>query len=120
TRELAAVGDAGDDALGDVDVELRSRVVVEEEQRLRALDEHVVDAHRDEVDADLVVCVVLYRELDLRADAVGARNEHGIAKTFRHAEERTEAAQAADDLGTHRSLHGRLDALDELVARVDV
>ena len=56
-RRLAAVGDAADDFGGDVDVELAAGEVVEEEQRLGALHEDVVDAHRDEVDADGVVAV---------------------------------------------------------------
>ena len=38
----------------------------------------------------------------------------------RHLDQRAEAAEAAEHLGAHRALHGRLDALDELVARVDV
>src|SRR5690606_18217223 len=77
-------------------------------------------AHRDEVDADAVVRAVLDRELELRADAVGARNEDGLAIAFRHAEQPAEPAQTADDLGAQRALHGGLDSLDERVARVDV
>ncbi len=52
---LAAGGDALDHVGRDVDVELAAGEVVEEEQRLGALHEDVVDAHRDEVDADGVV-----------------------------------------------------------------
>ena len=48
----AAVGDARDELLDLVGVELADRDVVEEEQRLGALAHDVVDAHRDEVDAD--------------------------------------------------------------------
>ena len=51
----AALGDAGDDRSRDAGVELAGREIVEEEQRLGALDDEVVDAHRDEVDADAVV-----------------------------------------------------------------
>ena len=70
---LAAARDALDDLAGDGDVELAAGEVVEEEQRLGALDQDVVDAHRDEVDADRVVAVERERELELGADAVGAR-----------------------------------------------
>ena len=38
----------------------------------------------------------------------------------RHLDQRAEAADAAEHLAAHRALHGGLDALDELVARVDV
>ena len=61
----AALGDAGDHARGDVDVERAGREVVEEEQRLGAGDEHVVDAHRDEIDADRVVAPVANAVLSL-------------------------------------------------------
>ena len=46
---------------GDVDVELAAGEVVEEEERLGALHEDVVDAHRHEIDADRVVAVELRR-----------------------------------------------------------
>ena len=52
------------------------REIVEEEQRLGALDQDVVDAVIDEIDADGVVPVGQERDLQLGADAVGARDEH--------------------------------------------
>ena len=76
---LAAVGDAGDHPLGDADVELAGGEVVEEEQRLGAGHGHVVDAHRDQVDADRVVAPGQERELQLGADAVGARHQQRLA-----------------------------------------
>ena len=75
----AALGDAGDDAPPGVDVELAAGVVVEEEQRLGALDHDVVDAHRHQVDADRVGNAGLDRDLELGADAVGARHQDRIA-----------------------------------------
>ena len=74
-RLPAALGDAADDARAGLDVERAGREVVEEEQRLGAGDEHVVDAHRDEVDADRVVAVRRERRLQLRADTIGAADE---------------------------------------------
>ena len=47
----AAVGDALDERRDALRVEAADRDVVEEEQRPRARAEHVVDAHRDQVDA---------------------------------------------------------------------
>ena len=52
---FAARGDALDHVGGGVDVELAAGEVVEEEQRLGALHQDVVDAHRHQVDADGVV-----------------------------------------------------------------
>ena len=79
-----------------VDVEMAGGVVVEEEQRLGALDDDVVDAHRHQVDADRVVDAGLDRHLELGADAVGARNQDGVLETCRlEVEQAAEAAQTA-------------------------
>ena len=48
-------------ALATADVELLADVVVEKEQRLGALHQDVVDAHRDQVDADRVVPAAVRR-----------------------------------------------------------
>ena len=60
------------------------------------------------------------RELELGADAVGARDEHRLAIALRQLDERAEAADAGEHLGAQRALRERLDALDERVAGVDV
>ncbi len=103
-----------------VDVEPLADVVVEEEQRLRALDQDVVDAHRDEIDADRVVAAERERELQLGADAVGARHQHGLAIALRQLDQRAESADAGQHLRAQRPLRERLDPLDERVAGVDV
>ena len=69
----AGRGHAADDRLGDVRRQPAGREVVEEEQRLGALHQDVVDAVVDEIDADRVVPVGQERDLQLGADAVGAR-----------------------------------------------
>ncbi len=58
--------------------------------------------------------------LSLVPDAVGAADEHGLLEPGRDAAEAREAADVAHDLGDARRRGERLDALDELVARVDV
>ena len=73
------VGDAGDHALGRCHVELAAGKVVEEEQRLRALHHQIVDAHGDEIDADGRMPAGIDRDLELGADPVGRRDQHGIA-----------------------------------------
>ena len=94
------------------DVEPLADVIVEEEQRLGALHENVVDAHRDEVDADRVVAIQCERELELGADAVGARDEHRLAIARRHRHQRAEAADAGQHLRAHRAPGEQLDGLD--------
>ena len=79
-REPAAAAMPRDEVGAAPDVEPSAREVVEEEQRLGALDQDVVDAHRDQVDADGVVTVEREGELQLRADAVGAGHEHRLLK----------------------------------------
>ena len=76
---LAAFGDARDHALGDAVVELAGGEIVEEEQRLGALHDQVVDAHRDQVDADGIVPVMVDRQLELGADAVVGGDQQRIA-----------------------------------------
>ena len=117
----AALDDAFDDRLGDVDAELAGGVVVEEEQRLGALHDDVVHAHRDQVDADRVVAAGLDRQPQLGADAVGAGDQHRLAVAVeRNLEQRAEAAEAAEHLGPHRALDGGLDAFDQFVAGFDI
>ena len=119
-RLLARAGDAADDRLGDADVELAGGEVVEEEERARAAGDDVVHAHADEVEADRVVDAGGEGDLELRPDAVGAAHEDGLLDVGGDAAEPGEAADVADHLGDAGHLRERLDALDELVARVDV
>ena len=121
TRLQAAFHDALDDALRDVDLQAPGRVVVEEEDRLGALHDDVVRAHCNQVDADRVVTAGLDREAQLGADAVGAGDHDRLPKSVQgYLDEGAKSAEAAKHFRAHRALHGRLDALDELVARVDV
>ena len=75
----AAGGDAFDDAGRGRDLELAGGEVVEEEQRLGALADQVVDAHRHQVDADGVEPAGVDREPELGADAVGRGDEDRVA-----------------------------------------
>ena len=90
----ARAGEPFHDLDGDVRIEAAGRQVVEEEERLRALHEDVVDAVVDEVRADGAVDAAHERDAQLRADAVGARDEHRIAVAARA--EAEEPAERAD------------------------
>jgi hypothetical protein len=118
--EFAAVRDAFDDLGRHVDVELLADEIIEEEQRLGALHEHVVDTHRDEVDADRVVASKAQRQVQLRADPVGAGDEHRLAEALADLDQCAEAADAGQHLRAQRPLRERLDPFDERIAGVDV
>ena len=81
--QFARACDTFDHALGDVDVEARRSVVVQEQERFAAGDEHVVHAHRNQILADAVVPVLIDREFEFCADAVGAGDQHGLAISAR-------------------------------------
>eukprot|EP01092_Planopodium_desertum_P014841 TRINITY_DN7609_c0_g4_i2.p2 TRINITY_DN7609_c0_g4~~TRINITY_DN7609_c0_g4_i2.p2 ORF type:complete len:374 (-),score=160.05 TRINITY_DN7609_c0_g4_i2:543-1664(-) len=116
----AAIGDAAHDGGGGVDVQLAGGEVVQEEQRLGALHQHVVHAHGDQVDADRIVAVQLVGQLQLGADAVGARHQHRLAVLIGQVEQGAEATQAAHHFRTEAALDQGFDPLDQLVAGVDV
>ena len=91
----AAVGDARDDRWGGVLVELAGCEVVEHEQRLRALRQEVVDAHRDQVEpGDLMAAALRFKQLQLGADAVGRRDQQRLLEARRAQVE--QAAEAAE------------------------
>ena len=117
---LASLGDALHDALCDADLELARPEIVEEEQRPGAGRDDVVHAHPDEVEPDRVVDAGEERDLELRADTVGAAHEDGLDDASGHGAEAGKPADVAQDLGNPSHLCERLDALDELVPCVDV
>ena len=117
----ARAGEPLDDLDRDVRVEPAGRQVVEEEQRLRALDEDVVDAVIDEVDADSAVHAGHERDAQLGAHAVGAGDEHRDPRCRRR---RGGTGRRRTDLGQHAGrecpARQRSDPAHDLVARVDV
>jgi len=113
-------GDSLDHVPGDRQIKLAAGEVIEEEQRLGALHQHVIHAHRHQVDADRAVPSQREGELQLGADAVGARDQHRLAVFLRDCAQRAKAADAAEHFGPQGAPRERLDRLDEGVARVDI
>ena len=102
-------------------VEPPRREVVEEEQGLRALHDEVVDAHRDEVDADRVVAAALDGDLELGADAVVGRDQDRVDEAGAlQVEEAAEAAEIGVRTRPACRPDERLDRLDQPVPGVDV
>ncbi len=117
---LAAGGNALHDVGGHLHAQLSAGEVVEEEHGLGAGDEDVVHAHRHEIDADGVVLLHPEGELQLGSHAVRAGDHHGIPELLRHLDQGAETPEVSQHLGAHRAPGEGLDALDQLVARVDV
>ncbi len=118
---LAGVGEAGDDLFDDALIEASGGEVIEKEERGRALDRDIVDAMIDQVCADSVVKAHFKGDLELGANAVGARNQHrrGISGCI-EAKEAAEAADFAEHLFTKGPLCQVFDPLFGAVAAGDV
>jgi hypothetical protein len=86
-QRAAAAAAAGRDALHHLrqggGAELAGGDVIQEEQRFGAAGDHVVDAHRHQVDADAVVATMGLGQVELGADPVGARHQQGAAQSSR-------------------------------------
>ena len=109
----AALGDAADDRRALLGIELAGGEIVEEKQRFRALDDDVVDAHGDEIDADRVMVPGIDGDLQLGADAVIGGDQHRIGKARRlEVEQTAETADLAIGARPARRAHQRLDLLD--------
>ncbi len=116
----ARCSDAGDDLLGHSDVELPRAEVVEEEEGARPAGDDVVDAHADEVEPHGVVDPCGEGDLELGPHPVGAAHEDGLLDVGRYAAEPREAPDIPHHLGDAGGGGEGLDALDQVVARVDV
>jgi hypothetical protein len=104
-----------------LDRKLSDCIVIEEEERLRALDDEVIDAHRDQIDADGVVPAAGDGDLQLSADAVGSGNQDRILKSrLLNIEQSPETADIIDHAGASGRAGERLDRIDQPVTRVDI
>ncbi len=120
-RLAAAGGNAADDRRALIRIELAGREIVEEEKRLRALHDEIVDAHRHEVDADRLMIIGVDRDLQLGADAVIGGDENRIGEAGGlEVEQAAEAADFAVGAGAARGAHGRLDLLHQKIAGIDI
>ena len=73
-----------------------------------------------EIVANRVVPARLDRDLELRADAIGARHEHRLGDVGRNAKHSAEPAELAARARGERRQHVRFDAVLRVVGRVDV
>ena len=119
--ELAAAGDSLDHHLGRRQLEPAHGQVVQEQDRLGALHEHVVRAHRHEVDSDRFVARGLDGQPELGADTVRRGDEHRIpVPVHGDLEQRREPPHPAEHPGPVRAARDGPDPVDEPVAPVDI
>ena len=117
----AAFGDAGNDPLGNARIELAGGEIIKEEQGLGTLNDEIVDAHGDQIDADGVMPVMVDGELDLGADAVVAGDQQRVLVAGGlQIEERAETAEFGVRAGARCHPRERADRLDQRVAGGDV
>ncbi len=114
------MGDTFDDPFRHVHVQPAGGVVVEEQKRLGAGDQHVVHAHGHEILADVIVPVVIDGELELGADAVGTRHQDRLPVALGHRGQRCKAAEAGELFRPLRCFAGGRNAAYQLVTGVDV
>src|SRR5580704_17353400 len=117
SRLRAPLRDALDHRRRHVLVEFAGSKIIQEKQRLSALDDDVVDAHRHEVNADRVVEAALDRELHLCADAIVGGNKDRIDKPRSlEIEQSAESAEFGACPSTPGGPRERTNSVDDPVA----
>ena len=113
-RELAAVGHALDDLCHVLGLNVTDGNVIQEEQRLGARSQNVIDAHGDQVLAHRLVTVHNLGEHKLGAHAVGAADQDRVFHILERGgrEQATKATDAADNLGAVGVLDHLLNSVD--------
>ena len=94
--------------------------IIEEEERLCALDDQIIHAHGDQIDADIVMRIIINREFDLGAYAVVRCDKQWvlIASGFR-VEKTAKSANLTVCAGTGCGLYQGADGLHQCIARSD-
>src|SRR5690606_31623436 len=121
TGLTASFGNARNDVHALVRRKLAGRKIIEEEKWLGTLNNEIVDAHGNQIDAHRVVLVGVDGDLQLGADAVIGGNEHRVLEACGlEVEQAAKAADLSVRTGAARGPHERLDLLDHKVAGIDV
>ena len=121
TCQFTTGGNTLDDIAGDIQVEFAGCVVVKKEQRFGTGDHDIVDAHGDQVDTDAVMQSGLYRQLQLGAHTVSARDQHRFPIAVQwQLEQGAKAPQSCQHPRSPGFRNRRFDAFDQLAAGIDV
>lgn len=84
------------------------------------MNQDIVDAHSDEIDAYVVMLVELKCKFELGADAISTRNEHRMLVMPGDFEQCTKSAYSGKYLGTQGACGKRFDVLNQLIACIDI
>ena len=117
---FAALGNAADHRCGGVHVQFATGKVVQKEQRLGTLHQHIVHAHAHQVNAHGVVHVPFKRQLEFGAHTVGATHQHRFLVALGHFKQRAKAANTGHYALAQGFFGQGLDALNQRVASVNV
>ena len=121
TRQTAGPGKAGKELVEDARLQFFRADVVEEKKWARAQDGDVVHAMVHEIGPDGVVPIQGKRDLQFRADAVHARDEHRLAHAGKvRRKEAAEAADFAENFRTVRPFYAGLNAALYEVTEINV
>ena len=123
TTALAATLCNTTDNLGNgLSFKLAHGYVIQEEQRLSAHGDNVINAHCNQVLAHRVVAVEQLRNGKLGSNAVSAADQHGLLHVLQSCgrEAGAKAAQAADDLGASSCSNSSFDGVNRASALINV
>ena len=117
----ASFGDALHHLVERLGGQLSGREIIQKKQRLCALRDQIVHAHGDKIDADGVMNAGGRGHFQLGADAIGRRDQQGIAIAgLGQVENAAETADSGDHSGTHGGRGQGFDGFDETIALVDI
>ena len=119
-RLPAALGDPADQRRDGIRIDAPDGHVIEERERLGPRADHVVRAHRDEIDPDRVPPSECGGQRGLRPDAVGRRDDERLPVPGRDRDGTAESAQTTDHLRTASGIDRSPHPLDCGIARRDV
>ena len=95
--------------------------VVEEEQGFGTLNDQVVDAHGNQIDANCLMLSGFNRDLEFGTDAVIRGNQNGIVKTSSlEIEKSAKATKIAVRPRSSCGFHERFDCLNQCVPSINI
>ena len=120
-RCLAGTRDPFDDCCDLLGDEFPDSEVIEEIERLRSLDENVVDTHGDSVLPNRIVLIEKKGKAELRTDAVCTGDEDRfLVLSGVQGKETAKTAEVTEDFRTVCCAHAVLDELYRIIARIDI
>ena len=119
-RLQTAFGNTINDAGCGIHIQFASRIVVEEKQRLSALNYEVVDAHRDQIDANGVMAFQIHRQTQFCAYAIRAGNQYRFTIFLRQCAQRTEATQTTHHFRATRFLYYAFDSINQSITCINI